>query len=138
MKKNRSALTTNSVPIYLLIIILIGLILRIYNLGKFGFWYDEAISFLTSDQLEFPIPYYCQIPPLGNTFLILLKGWMGFASNDSFLRFFSVIWGILSITMIYQLGEFIFSKRIGILSALLLSVSPLHIYYSQELTCYSL
>lgn len=127
--------------IYLFIIILIGLILRIYNLGKFGLWFDESaqpFSFLhfKNKPLYF---YFTNInKPLSVPFIILLKLWMNINSNDFFLRFFSVIWGTLSLIMIYRLGEFIFSKKIGILSALFLCISPLHIYYSQELTYYSL
>jgi len=40
--------------------------------------------------------------------------------------------------MIFRIGKYIFSEKVGILSALFLSVSPFHIYYSQELTSYSL
>jgi len=135
--EDMGALRKRKWPIYLLIITVVGLVLRVYNLGKFGFWFDEAINVSLAGRFR-------NVFFLGNKeyhgifFVALVKGWMAIGSGDSFLRFFSVIWGVLSIIVIYYLGKLIFSKRVGILSALFLSISPLHIYYSQELTCYSL
>lgn len=139
-KQNRDTLRIEGAPIYLLFIILIGLILRIYNLGKFGFWFDEATLLLLAGQLKEIFSFSSNVFGTIEIFpvVILLKCWRNISSNDFFLRFFSVIWGILSIIMIYRLGEFIFSRKVGILSALFLSISPIHIYYSQELSSYSL
>lgn len=126
--------------LFLFIITVIGLILRIYNLAKFGFGYDEALQLIFIKLFPKAIffPYVTIAGTIPIFFRILILGWMNIASNEYFLRFFSVIWAIFSIIGIYKLGEIIFSKRIGILSALILSISPLHIYYSQELTHRSL
>ncbi len=124
-------------PMYLLVIILIGLMLRVYLLGRFGLWFDEAIN-------AYLAGHFKNVFFLGNKeyhgifFVALVKGWMNVGSSDSFLRFLSVMLGIFSIFVIYYLGKLIFSEKVGILSALFLSISPLHIYYSQELTCYAL
>jgi mannosyltransferase len=126
-------------PIYLLIIIIFGLLTRIYNLGRFGFWYDESICLFIANHFQDVFSAASKIVGSdGTTFIILLKGWMFLFHNDYFLRLFSVLCGVFSIIIIYYLGKFIFSRRIGILSALLLSISPLHVFYSQELTYYSL
>jgi uncharacterized membrane protein len=53
------------------------------------------------------------------------------------LRFHSAVFGIISILVIYSLGKLFFDKKAGVLGALLLAISPLHIYYSQELRMYS-
>lgn len=139
-EKNKALLTKGRVFICMFAIALMGLILRMYNLAKFGLWFDEAIFPLLINLLQ-KESLFLHVNVGGHTpilFTLLLRAWMHIASNDFFLRSFSVIWAVFSIVAIYKLGEIIFSKRVGILSALFLSISPLHIYYSQELTHYSL
>jgi uncharacterized membrane protein len=139
----RNIIEREKTSVYLLIIIFWGLILRIYNLGKFGFWYDEAINlFYTSYQLDLETitkTVLTSRQPIALFFVTAIKIWNSLVyPNEFFLRLFSVIWGVFSIILIYRLGALLFSKKIGIASALLLSISPLHVYYSQELTYYSL
>jgi len=43
----------------------------------------------------------------------------------------------LSILPIYLIGKELFEKKVGLISAFLLSISPFHIYYSQEVRYYS-
>jgi mannosyltransferase len=139
---NSNILIRKRAPVYLLMAIIIGLALRLYHLGKFGLWFDEAgpayiIKYLKTCYV-LNIFHVDATDIWKRSFLILLKLWMRISYDDYSLRLFSVLWAILSIIMIYRVGKYIFSKEAGILSALLLSVSPFHIYYSQELTCYSL
>jgi uncharacterized membrane protein len=127
-------------PVALLFIILIGLLLRIYNLAKLGFWFDEAVC------LHHAIHFFKDIVTIyvkknvsdGVSFIILLKSWMVFFHSDYFIKLLPVICGVISIIVIYYVGELIFSRKAGLMSALLLSISPLYVYYSQELTYYSL
>ena len=44
----------------------------------------------------------------------------------------------MSIPLIFLLGKLLVSKNVGLISAVLLAISPFHIYYSQELRPYSL
>jgi uncharacterized membrane protein len=60
-------------------------------------------------------------------------------SNSEFsARLLSTFLGTISIYVTYLLGSLIFNKKTGILAALLLAISPIHIYYSQETRAYSL
>lgn len=54
------------------------------------------------------------------------------------LRLSSVIFGVISIVLIYKTGELLFGKRTGLIAALMLAISPFHIYYSQEFRVYTL
>ncbi|HMR67076.1 MAG TPA: glycosyltransferase family 39 protein [Anaerolineae bacterium] len=58
--------------------------------------------------------------------------------SNYFIRFPSVFFGILSIPVIYKLGRNLFSNSVGLISALLLSISSFHIIYSQEARSYSM
>ncbi len=135
MKKNK-----DKKIIYLLAgILLIGLFLRIYRLGYYSFWYDEALS-ITLARIN-PITYfqhyisYMIDPPL---FHLLLHFWSYLGKSEFVLRSFSLIFGIISIVLVYKVGERLFNKRAGLIGAFMLALSPLNIYYSQELRCYSL
>lgn len=103
-----------------------------------SFWFDEGVQlFISRHFMEYPIRL--NLPgAFIFTFSFLLKCWMSISSNDYFLKLFPVLFGILSLVLIYLLGKLIFSRKTGVLGALLLAFSPLHIYYSQELTGYSL
>lgn len=117
----------------LIVIILIGLSLRLYNLGKHDFWFDEAMSIIGSHHLS------RYIYDLQSFYYLVLFIWSRLVpESEFFLRLSSVIFSTFSIFMLYKLGKRIFNERIGLLSAFFLSLSPFHIWYAQELRVYSL
>lgn len=123
----------------LIFILLISLFLRIYNLNKHDFWYDEATSLITAKNIApQTLMDYGKIftePPL---FCFLLKLWIILSKNESLFRLFPLIFGLLSVVPIYFVGKALFNKKVGLISAFLLTISPFHIYYSQELKGYTL
>ena len=50
----------------------------------------------------------------------------------------SVIFGILTIYLVYLIGKELFNKKVGLIAGALLATSGLHVYYSQEARMYSL
>jgi len=124
----------------LLIILLVGLLFRIYNLGEESIWFDEGGTILFAklnifQLLETVLSGDCS-PPL---YYVILHYWIGlFGESEFSLRFPSVIFGFFSIYVLYKVGTLLFNKDVGLLSSLLLAVSSLHIYYSQEARSYSL
>ena len=74
-------------------------------------------------------------PPL---FGVLLHWWLEIAGTPEAARWFSVVIGLLAIPVIYQLGRLVGGQRVGELSALLLAISPIHVWYSQEARAYAL
>jgi mannosyltransferase len=53
-----------------------------------------------------------------------------------YLRLLSVVFGILSIFLIYKIGKELFDTDTGLISALILALSVFHIQYSQEIRSY--
>ena len=64
---------------------------------------------------------------------LLLHLWMTLFGTSLFaLRFLSLIFGVFATIIIYLLGRRLFNEEVGLISALILAISPLNIEYSQE------
>ncbi|OGE19722.1 hypothetical protein A3J19_05470 [Candidatus Daviesbacteria bacterium RIFCSPLOWO2_02_FULL_41_8] len=122
------------------IIIVFGLILRLISLNQ-SLWLDEAINILAVKNFSLPglITQYAiaDFHPPG-WFIILWFWGKVFGYSEISMRIPSVVFGVIAIFVVYLIGKKLFSKKIGLLAALLLSINPLHIYYSQEARMYSM
>lgn len=119
------------------LILIAGTILRFFDLGRFAPWYDEALCIFQSERL-LPLINGTGLsnnPPL---YFIILYFWRLINPHFMFLRSFSVLTGIASIWLVYRIGRRVYSRQAGLIAALLLACSPMHIYYSQEIKMYSL
>lgn len=127
--------------IILFFILILGLILRLINLNQ-SFWLDEAISALAARDFSYTgIAFdFLRIDNHPFLFYMLLKFWgETFGYFDWVLRTLSVALGVLLIVVSYLLGRAIFeNKKHALLLSLLISTSPLLIYYSQEVRMYIL
>jgi len=141
--------------IFLALFICLGTGLRIYDLGSKSLWLDEAASVYYADVL---IPSMVERlanhqyengqqimqewrksdpsqPPL---YYVLLHFGTMMGKGEVAARLLSVLAGVVSIPALYQLTKTLFNERIGLLSALLLAVSPLHVAHSQNARMYTL
>ncbi|MGQ9628231.1 MAG: glycosyltransferase family 39 protein [Anaerolineae bacterium] len=124
---------------WMVAIILLGLALRFYRLGAQSLWLDEAFSLWAA---SFPLDLSLQIlvgdavhPPL---FYLLLRLTMLAGQDEFFLRLPAAFFGVAAIPLIYVVGRRFFGVGAGLLAALLLSLSPLHVWYSQEARMYTM
>ena len=120
-------------------ILLLAFLLRIAFLDAQGLWWDEAFSFSMSTA-DLPTLmentfHYRVHPPLYYT---LMHFWLILGHEEFLLRFFSVLWGMISVSIMYLAASIVGGKRLGVLAALLLAVSPFNVWYSQEVRMYSL
>jgi len=63
---------------------------------------------------------------------------MGSGDSEFGLRFLSVVVGVLTTAAVYQLGRALASPQVGLLAALLVSISPFDVWWSQEMRMYAL
>lgn len=122
------------------IILVFGLILRLINLNQ-SLWLDEAINIVAakSFSLSALITQYARAdfhPP--GWFIILWFWGKLFGYSEVVMRLPSVFFGVLTIYVTYLIGKKLISRNLGLVAALLISINPLHIYYSQEARMYSL
>jgi hypothetical protein len=124
----------------LILCLLIGFALRFYTFDRKSLWLDEVHTFNDSreglkDQLKFykGNPTYLH-PPL---FFVLTHQLYPFTKPERDLRIIPLVFGTLSIPMIYLLARS-FSPLIALPSALSLTFMAYHISLSQDGRSYSL
>ncbi len=119
----------------------VALLLRLYRLTAESFWFDEAysVAFAARPLWDFS-PFRVEGPPFTdrNLYHLLLHFWLWLGREDLTIRLLSVLIGVSSIAGVYLLGRELFDRRVGLWSAALLAVSPLHVWYSQEVRMYAL
>ena len=120
----------------LIFILTLAVALRLLNLNQ-SFWLDEAAQVIESSrhlsqQLNIAADFH---PPL---YHLVLHFWLKLGSWEWLVRLPSVVFGVLSIYFAYLTGRVLFNQKVAILSALLLSVSGFHLWYSQETRPYML
>jgi len=130
--------TKGQIYILLLAIVLLAFALRAYRLGRQSLWDDEAKSVWVSSWSVTEIlveQSQHEHPPLH---YLLLHGWMPLAGESEFsVRFVSLFFGLLSVPMIYKLGEALHNARLGLLAAFVAAISPFWVYFSQETRMYT-
>jgi len=120
------------------IVLILGIVLRFYDLSAESFWLDEVATtiearqsvseLLTTGRLDQPPAYYLPIH-----FWVKI-----FGISEVGLRSFSALAGTGSIILIYLVGQRIFGNKVGLLAAFFMAVSDFQILFSQEARNYSL
>lgn len=121
--------------IYLSAVIIIGAVLRFYDLSGESYWYDEIITLeVVKDSIESIV--HGSRPQL---YLFLAHFWIKIVgTSEVATRSLSVLAGLFAIPVIYLVGKELFNRRVGLISSFLMAVSQFQIYYSQEFRYYSL
>lgn len=130
----------------LALILLAATILRLIALNQ-SLWLDEAININVVRGLDFKALIFNYSlsdfhPPL---YHVILKSWDLVVENllhlppyEFIFRLPSVIFGVLTVYLVYLIGKKLYDKKTAIIATTLLATAPLHIYYSQEARMYML
>ena len=104
-----------------------------------GIWLDEAISIhqarLSLHDLFSNLYYGDRHPPLHHLALWLTI--RAFGDGEFAVRLPSLIAGTLVIPALYELGRELYDRRTGLIAAAFAAVSPLLVWYSQEVRMYA-
>ena len=127
-------------PWFMVAITLVGWWLRVLLLGSKGMWLDETFSVWMAghsiaDMLQW-IVKIDQHPPL---YYVLLHFWIKhYGDTPHYVRLLSALSGAATIPIIYLIGKRMSGAMMGLIAAVLLAVSPFHIYFAQETRMYTL
>jgi mannosyltransferase len=135
-RKLNSVYFQQFIPITLILLLATGL--YFYQLGRESLWVDELYSIHDAQQVKLDHSLIFKIADIRPLYYILLKIWMQFGNSEAWLRSLSVIFGLGSIALVYQLGRRVGGKTVGSIAALLLALSPLFINFAQMVRMYSL
>lgn len=121
-----------------LAIIALGFGLRLYRVGGESLWYDELLQLDIAQG-----PLNSLLPRLrGHTAVpldyLITHLWIQAGRSEAWVRLPAVVWGILTLPLIFRLGRRLINPATGLLVMLLLAVSPFHVQYSQEVRPYAL
>ena len=123
--------------LYIYLISIFGFLLRLVNINKpEGLWNDEYVSWYVAstpfqDGFWNEVLRQCHMP----LYYLYIKPFCG--CSDIVLRLTSVFPSVLAISVMYLVGKE-FSKKTGYFCAIITSILPFIIYYSQEVRFYSL
>ncbi|MCM8772854.1 MAG: glycosyltransferase family 39 protein [Candidatus Omnitrophica bacterium] len=124
---------------FLFLILMIGIFVRIFNLGKHSFWCDELLAIsLGKHSIRWMIDYITfndAHPPL---FYAMVHFWLKLGKNEFILRILPLIFGIMCIPSSYFLGEKFKNEKTGLFLSLFISLSPPLILWSQIIKSYTL
>lgn len=119
--------------------LLLAMGLRFYHLAGQSLWSDEGNSVaLAQARLgEITARTAWDIhPPL---YYWLLHAWMRvFGQSEVAVRALSAVAGVLLVAVVYRVGARFFGKQVGLLAAIIVTVSPFQVYYAQEARMYAL
>jgi len=135
----KSVIATSRYIQALIVLTVLGIFFRFYNLGFNSLWLDEAAT------VSFSLHSFTEIwqvtaggefnPPLfhwAEHFMLML------GNNEVILRFLPALLGVLTIPLFYLVGKEFFDRNVGIIAAAGCAFSPFLIYYSQEARAYSM
>ena len=115
----------------LLCVLLTGVALRAHRLNFQSLWNDEIITYESSSKPLASLlinPGDGNMPPLYYSIIhVVLQ-----LGNQEALRLPSLIFGSLSILLFYLVLQKWFGRYISILCAIIMAISPFHVWYSQE------
>lgn len=119
-------------------LMLLAVAVRLYQIQNQSIWFDEGWSAFAAAQptLLAAIQADATNPPL--YYLLLNISARVFGDSPFGLRWFSLLLGLLIIPLTYQLAHRLFDARAGMYAALLVAVSPLLWWASQEARMYTL
>jgi len=121
----------------LVVIVMFGFALRLYQLDGKGLWYDELGTALYTSADKSPLEVVrgsLEVPviPAPPLYFLSTYGLRMLSESDFLLRLPSVYFGMLAIAAVYVLARELLGPRQGVVVAFLLSISAFHIRYSQE------
>ncbi len=112
-------------------------VLRFFRLGSQSFWLDEVTCARDVSQPFLKIwSEVVSSPPL---YHYIVHPVYAFAGRDLFwLRVPAAVFGVALVPLFYLALERSFNRRTAFWGAVILTVSPFHLWYSQEMRMYSL
>lgn len=135
----RSYLAANKHTYVLLMVVtlLAGTAIRLFHLDAQSVWFDEAARLIIARSDIGTILKTTggdTLPPL---YHLILHFWQLLGTQDFWTRLPSVFANILLIAVMFQLGQMLFDRQVGLIAAGITTLLPSLIFHSQQANLYS-
>lgn len=134
------AWSRNKVFSFLLVILVLGCGLRLYQLGEKSLWTDELVVISNAVSIVDIKSFlaHTRSDDLPKFYSLLFKYWMMLGKSEFTMRTLSVVFGCFLIIITYALSRLFFDTKTSIYAALLTATSPFLLIYDREIRMYSL
>jgi mannosyltransferase len=131
--------STDDNRVAIVIVILISLVLRMWQVGRLSLWTDEGTAW-TAASLPFrQLVTFCATKDASPPLYYLLAGWaLRLGDNEAALRLVSVLASTALVWVTYRLARLFADRRTSTVAAALTALSPYQIMYAQEARTYAL
>lgn len=122
-------------------ILMVAIGVRAFGLGTESLWFDETVSATFATDWSYvdvllEVPTQDPHPPL---YYLLLKLWTSLAgASEAGFRSLSLLADLGSIALVYGVAGRLYDRRVGLLAALLVAISPFYVWYAREARMYAL
>ena len=117
---------------------LLGLALRLNDLGRIGLGSDEGHSAWMAERPLAELPGLLAVDSAPPLYYVILHGWQLWFPSDTGLRWLSVLLGTAAVPVLYLIGRRLAGTAAGVAAAFFMAVSNFHIQYSQMVKTYAL
>ncbi len=127
-----------TLSVVLPLLVLLGAFLRFYRLGEQSLWVDEILT-LKAANIGGALGLRDVFSNIqGPLHAVLIHFVSKFSTSEPALRGLSALAGVATVPVVYVLGRDMAGRRVGLVAASLMAVSPFAVWYSQEVRNYSL
>ncbi len=127
----------NRSGVLLILVLAAALGFRLFHLGQRAVWFDEANSLLVARATPAEIVDAAHDDVHSALYYLILHFWQSVITGETGARMLSVLAAVATVATVYFLGARLGGPVAGLVSAGLLGLSPLHVWYSQEIRMYS-
>lgn len=122
----------NNRVLVVLVLFVLALSIRVVAIGEKSLWLDEASSVVIAqaDLVTILQPDRVQVHPPG--YYVLLKWVLGVGESEAIVRLPSALASAAAVALVFLIVMKLFDRQVALLSAALLLLSPLDLWYAQE------
>jgi len=121
------------------LILVVGFIVRWIDIAKSSIWHDEGYTMMISVQSVSQIIARTGRDVLPPLYYIALHFWLiVFGNTPATARGMSLAFGLVCMVGVFYLADYLFNRRVAVVSAWLAALGPFLVRYSQEARMYTM
>ena len=126
-------------PGIVLLLVLVAFSLRLYRLDYQPLRGDESFGIqFAAHSWSWLLSNMAWLEPLPPLYYSFLHCWMQVAGQSEFTtRFLSLLFGVLTVPLIYLLGRSLGRPAAGVLAAFLMAINPFQVWHAQDVRNYT-